>query len=138
MLKLVPNNPVQRRNDVRVEVPRFPGEVWSAQVGKSVQRPGVVLNLSGSGALVALAQPVPVGSAVQCRFCLPDGRMYSVTAAVVREEAQAAVRRGAWVGLQFDIRADASERLVHWIFSELARQRRQLLDGAVSARSSKP
>lgn len=134
MLKLVPNVPVQRRNDVRVEVPRYPGEIWCAEVGKSVQRAGVVLNLSGSGALVALVQSVPVGSAVQCRFRLPNGRVYSVTAAVVREETQAAVRRGAWVGLQFDIRANASEQLVHWVFGELARQRRQLLDGALGGR----
>ena len=134
MLKLMPNVPEQRRNDVRVEVPRLPGEIWCSEAGRSVLRPGVVLNLSGKGALIALVQSVPVGSAVHCRFRLPDGKMFSVTAAVVREEMQAAVRRGAWLGLQFDIRADASEHLVHWVFGELARQRRQMLDGALAQR----
>ena len=97
-------------------------------------QPGLVLNLSGSGALVALVQPVEVGTAVRCRFRLPSGTLFSLTAAVVREESQAAVRRGAWLGLQFDIRADASERLVHWVFEELGRQRRQLLESALGGR----
>ncbi len=118
----------QKRNAVRVAVARLPAQLWLCGLAVCRQQAALLLNISGSGALLEAAQALPAHLRVHCRFALtpPHPALTHSVAAVVIRSMPARQSDQVQLALQFHFMQEGKrDTLIAWVFEELLRQKQR-------------
>ena len=114
----------QRREAVRINVPRFDIQLWSPLDGMSVAEDAKLINLSATGALIQARHSYAPGGKVHCSFGLTGAGHFSLPAYVVRCMVKEKMTDRFLVAVQFKAPPQTEETLVRWIFRWMAHQHR--------------
>ena len=114
----------QRREAVRINVPRLDIQLWSARDGMSVAEEAKIINLSATGALIQSRHSYAPGSQVQCRFALTGSGHFSLPAHIVRCMVKEKMSDRFLVAVHFKAPPQTEETLVRWIFRWMAHHHR--------------
>ncbi len=114
----------QRREAVRINVPRLDIKLWSPRDGMSIAEEATLINLSATGALIQSRHSYTPGNHVQCTFALTGAGHFSLSAHIVRCMIKEKMTDRFLVAVQFKAPPQIEETLVRWIFRLMAHQHR--------------
>lgn len=114
----------QRRQAVRINVPRLDIQVWSHREILSQAEAAKLLNLSASGALIQTRASYTPGAMIHCSFYLSGAGHFSLPAHVIRCMVKENMTDRFLLAVHFKIDQRTEEKMVRWIFRWMAHQHR--------------